>query len=55
MVRLSAFADETTQAEIRSVGATFFAKPLSLAEFLRAVQLALGSRLAAAAPGPVLH
>ncbi len=52
MIVISAYADETTQAEIRAVGATFFAKPLSLAEFLRAVQLALGSRPAGGALEP---
>jgi len=52
MIVISAYADETTQAEIRGLGATFFAKPLSLAEFLRAVQAALGSRPASLAPEP---
>ena len=44
MIVISAYADETAQAEFRSLGATFFAKPLNLEAFLQGVQQALGGR-----------
>ncbi len=50
MIVISGYADERTRAEIVGLGATFFAKPLDLADFLRGVQQALATRLAAAPP-----
>jgi CheY-like chemotaxis protein len=44
LIVLSAYADETVQAELRRLGATFFAKPLNLEAFLKGVQQALGGR-----------
>jgi DNA-binding response OmpR family regulator len=52
MIVISAYADETAQAEFRNLGATFFAKPLNLEAFLKGVQQALvGHEPAAALPG----
>ena len=48
LIVISAYADELTQREIAEVGATFYPKPLSLEDFLRGVQRALGERLSAA-------
>ncbi len=47
MIVISAYADERTRAEIVGLGARFFAKPLSLADFLNGVQQSLAARLAA--------
>ena len=52
MIVISAYADETTRAEFKRLGAIFFAKPLSLEDFLVAVQQSLGSRPAEAASAP---
>lgn len=50
MIVISAYADERTRAECQRLGATFFEKPLSLADFLAGVQTALGAH--ARAPQP---
>jgi DNA-binding NtrC family response regulator len=50
MIVISGYADERTRTEIVGLGATFFAKPLELADFLRGVQHALAARLAANPP-----
>ncbi|HUS17154.1 MAG TPA: response regulator [Chloroflexia bacterium] len=52
MFVISAYADETTQAELKRLGATFFAKPLSLEDFLIGVQSVLGARAAEGAAAP---
>src|SRR5713226_7486761 len=44
MIVISGHADETAQAEFRSLGAAFFRKPLDLEAFLRGVEEALGVR-----------
>jgi DNA-binding response OmpR family regulator len=49
MIVISAYADETNQAEFKRLGAAFFAKPLNLQDFLARVQEALGSRASGAA------
>jgi DNA-binding response OmpR family regulator len=59
MIVISAYADERTRAELAGLGATFFAKPLSLADLLSTVQQILAARVAAApeieaAPAPGL-
>jgi len=51
MIVISGYADETARAEFRSLGATFFAKPLDLPAFLKGVQTALAGR-EPAAPEP---
>ena len=48
LIVISGYADETAQAEFRSLGATFFAKPLDLPAFLKGVQAALAGREPAA-------
>jgi CheY-like chemotaxis protein len=50
MMVISAYADETAQAEFRSLGAMFFPKPLDLQAFLKGVQAAVGARELAPAP-----
>lgn len=50
MIVISAYADETAQAEFKRLGAAFFAKPLELLDFLQGVQDALGSRPATGEP-----
>ena len=52
MIVISAYADETAQAEFRNLGAAFFAKPLNLEAFLKGVQQALGAR-APGGTGPI--
>src|SRR5690606_27269393 len=52
MIVISAYADERTRAECGRLGATFFEKPLSLAEFIKGVQALLADRAAPAAPEP---
>lgn len=56
MIVISAYADDKMQADIVKLGAIFFAKPLSLEQFLESVQRALGSRAVAPAPesGPAV-
>src|SRR5258706_7322784 len=49
MLVISGYADETSRAEFKRLGATFIAKPLDLQDFLQSVQDILGSR--AADPG----
>jgi len=44
MIVISAYADETAQAEFRNLGATFFPKPLDLPAFLKGVREAVGAR-----------
>jgi DNA-binding response OmpR family regulator len=44
MIVISAYADETAQAEFRHLGATFFPKPLDLPAFLKGVREAVGAR-----------
>ena len=48
MIVISGYADETAQAEFRSLGAMFFPKPLDLEAFLKGVQAAVGAREPAA-------
>ena len=50
MLVISAYADETSLAEFKRLGATFIAKPLDLQDFLQSVQRILGSRAAGAGP-----
>ncbi len=50
MLVISGYADETSRAEFKRLGATFIAKPLDLQAFLLSVQDILGRR-AADAPG----
>jgi len=50
---ISAYGDSETRRQVKALGAAFFAKPLSLEEFLDGVQRALGDRavpVLAAAP-----
>jgi DNA-binding response OmpR family regulator len=50
MIVISAYADENTRADVTQLGATFYAKPLSLEQFLEGVKRALGGRAAPSAP-----
>jgi len=54
MIVISAYADETAQAEFRHLGATFFPKPLDLPAFLNGVREAVSVREEARGREPVI-